>query len=50
MVGAAARDVDEADPRGWRLGGGVTYGALACARLGIRTAALVGVDPFAADA
>jgi len=44
VVGAAARDVDEADPRGWRMGGGVTYGALACARLGLRTAALVGLD------
>ena len=44
VVGAAARDIDESDPRGWRLGGGVTYGALACARLGIRTGALVGVD------
>jgi sugar/nucleoside kinase (ribokinase family) len=50
VVGAAARDIDESDPRGWRLGGGVTYGALACARLGIRTGALVGVDQLAADA
>ncbi len=50
VVGAAARDIDHTDPRGWRLGGGVTYGALACARLGIRTGALVGVDEAAADA
>jgi sugar/nucleoside kinase (ribokinase family) len=50
VVGSAARDIDDADPRGWRLGGGVTYGALACARLGLRTAALVGVDPLAAGA
>jgi sugar/nucleoside kinase (ribokinase family) len=50
VVGAAARDVDASDPRGWRLGGGVTYGALACARLGLRTGALVGLDPLAMDA
>jgi sugar/nucleoside kinase (ribokinase family) len=50
VVGSAARDVDETDPRGWRLGGGVTYGALACARLGLRTAALVGLDETAMGA
>jgi sugar/nucleoside kinase (ribokinase family) len=50
VVGAAARDIDESDPRGWRLGGGVTYGALACARLGIRTGVLLGVDALATDA
>ena len=50
VVGAACRDIDESDPRGWRLGGGVTYGALACARLGIRTGALVGVDSFVGEA
>lgn len=50
VVGSAARDIDETDPRGWRLGGGVTYGALACARMGIRTAALIGLDPEALDA
>jgi len=44
IVGAAARDVTADDPRGWRLGGGVSYGALTTARLGLRTAALVGVD------
>jgi len=50
VVGAAARDLTESDPRGWRLGGGVSYGALTTARLGLRTAALVGVDATAADA
>jgi sugar/nucleoside kinase (ribokinase family) len=49
-VGAACRDVSETDPRGWRLGGGVTYAALATARLGLRTAAVVGVDAAAASA
>lgn len=48
IVGAASRDVDERDPRGWRLGGSVTYGALLAARLGARVGALVGVDPAAA--
>ena len=47
-VGAASRDVTEDDPRGWRLGGGVTYGALTTAALGIRTAAIIGVDATAA--
>lgn len=50
VVGSAARDIDETDPRGWRLGGGVTYCALACARMGLRTGALVGLDPEARDA
>jgi sugar/nucleoside kinase (ribokinase family) len=44
VVGAACRDVASDDPRGWRIGGGVTYGALTVARLGLPTAALVGVD------
>ena len=43
-VGAASRDVAPDDPRGWRLGGGVTYAALATARLGLRTAAVLGHD------
>jgi len=47
VVGAASRDIVADDPRGWRLGGGVTYGALTIARLGVRTAALVGVDAAA---
>jgi sugar/nucleoside kinase (ribokinase family) len=42
--------VDEDDPRGWRLGGGVTYSALTSARLGLATAAIVGVDDEAHDA
>ena len=37
-------------PRGWRLGGGVTYAALTTARLGLRTAAVVGVDREASRA
>jgi sugar/nucleoside kinase (ribokinase family) len=49
-VGSACRDVDEDDPRGWRLGGGVTYAALTTARLGLRTAAVVGVDATARGA
>lgn len=48
--GAASRDVVDDDSRGWRLGGGVTYSALTTARLGLPTAALIGVDPEAADA
>jgi hypothetical protein len=50
VVGAAARDIAPADPRGWRLGGGVTYGALALARMGLRTGVLIGLDPEAMDA
>ena len=49
-VGAASRDLAEDDPRGWRLGGGVTYAALATARLGLRTAAVIGVDALAHEA
>lgn len=49
-VGSAARDIAPDDPRGWRLGGGVTYAALTTARLGLRTAAVVGVDAEASDA
>ncbi|MDQ3938107.1 MAG: hypothetical protein M3253_05440, partial [Chloroflexota bacterium] len=44
VIGAATRDVDADDPRGWRLGGGVTYGALTVARLGLAVRALIGVD------
>jgi sugar/nucleoside kinase (ribokinase family) len=44
VVGAAARDIDATDRRGWRLGGGVSYGALLAGRLGVRTAALIGLD------
>ncbi len=49
-VGSAARDVASDDPRGWRLGGGVMYASLATARLGLRTAAVVGVDEAASTA
>ncbi|HEY8198171.1 MAG TPA: PfkB family carbohydrate kinase [Candidatus Limnocylindrales bacterium] len=49
-VGSAARDVTSDDPRGWRLGGGVTYSALTTARLGIPTRAVIGVDAEAAGA
>jgi sugar/nucleoside kinase (ribokinase family) len=50
VVGAASRDVTADDPRGWRLGGAVTYGALALGRLGFRVKALIGVDADAASA
>jgi len=49
-VGSACRDVSADDPRGWRLGGGVAYAALTTARLGLRTAAVVGVDADARGA
>lgn len=49
-VGSASRDVAVDDPRGWRLGGGVVYAALTTARLGLRTAAVVGVDGPASTA
>jgi hypothetical protein len=50
VVGAAARDVTHDDPRGWRLGGGVTYCGMALARLGLRTGLVIGLDPLAVDA
>lgn len=50
VVGAASRDLAIDDRRGWRLGGGVSYSALTTARLGLRTAALVGADREAASA
>jgi sugar/nucleoside kinase (ribokinase family) len=50
VVGAASRDLADDDPRGWRLGGGVSYSALALARLGVSVRALIGVDGPAADA
>jgi sugar/nucleoside kinase (ribokinase family) len=49
-VGSASRDIAPDDPRGWRLGGGVTYAALTTARLGLRTAAVIGLDALGADA
>jgi sugar/nucleoside kinase (ribokinase family) len=50
VVGSASRDVHPSDPRGWRLGGGATYGALALARLGLRVGVVLGVDRPAAGA
>ena len=50
VAGAASRDLTNADPRGWRLGGAVTYGSLTLARLGLRVGAVVGVDAAAATA
>jgi sugar/nucleoside kinase (ribokinase family) len=49
-IGSASRDLTPDDPRGWRLGGGATYAALTTARLGLRTAALIGVDEAGARA
>jgi sugar/nucleoside kinase (ribokinase family) len=50
VVGSATRDLTEDDARGWRLGGGVTFGALAFARLGLRTGVVLGLDRQAATA
>lgn len=50
VAGAASRDITDADPRGWRLGGAVTYASLALARLGLRVGTIVGVDAEAATA
>jgi sugar/nucleoside kinase (ribokinase family) len=50
VVGSASRDLDPTDPRGWRLGGGATYGALVLARLGLRVGVVLGVDGPAAEA
>ena len=50
VVGSASRDLVDDDPRGWRLGGGASYSALALARLGVRVRALIGVDALAAEA
>src|SRR3954467_2921910 len=49
VVGSAARDLVGDDPRGWRLGGGVSYSALTTARLGPPTGPLVGGDEAAAS-
>jgi sugar/nucleoside kinase (ribokinase family) len=50
VVGAATRDVEPADPRGWRLGGTVSYASLAIARLGLPVRTLIGVDEEASSA
>lgn len=49
VVGAACRDLVDDDERGWRLGGGASYSALALARLGLRVGALVVADELAAS-
>jgi sugar/nucleoside kinase (ribokinase family) len=48
VVGAASRDLVDEDERGWRLGGGASYSALALARLGFRVGALIVADDLAA--
>jgi len=50
VIGSATRDLSDEDPRGWLLGGGVTFGALALARLGLRTGVVLGLDAEAATA
>jgi sugar/nucleoside kinase (ribokinase family) len=50
VAGAASRDLTADDPRGWRLGGAVTYASLSLARLGLRVGAVIGVDAEAAGA
>lgn len=50
VVGAASRDIHTPDPRGWRLGGTISYSSIAAARLGVRVRALIGVDEAAATA
>jgi sugar/nucleoside kinase (ribokinase family) len=50
VVGHAARDVVDDDPRGWRLGGSVAYVALTLTRLGIAARAVIGLDETSAEA
>ncbi len=50
VVGAASRDLDPTDPRGWRLGGGVTYSSRLLGQLGLSVGALIGLDAAAAGA
>jgi len=50
VVGSATRDTAADDPRGWRLGGGVIYSAIAAARTGVCVRALIGIDSEAATA
>ena len=49
VVGSASRDLTTDDPRGWRLGGAVSYGSLSLARTGMRVLALIGGDALVAD-
>jgi sugar/nucleoside kinase (ribokinase family) len=44
VAGSAARDLTDADPRGWRIGGAVAYCSLMLARLGLDVRAVVGAD------
>ncbi len=48
VVGSACRDLVDDDPRGWRLGGGASYSALALSRLGLRVGAVIVADELAA--
>jgi sugar/nucleoside kinase (ribokinase family) len=48
VVGSTCRDLVDDDPRGWRLGGGASYSALALARLGLKVGAIVVADELAA--
>jgi hypothetical protein len=50
VVGSASRDMAASDPRGWRLGGAVTYAGLALTRLGLRPRILIGADGPASTA
>jgi len=50
VVGHASRDLVADDPRGWRLGGSVTYASLSAVRLGLAVRAVIGLDATAADA
>ncbi|MBI2763092.1 MAG: hypothetical protein HYX54_04990 [Chloroflexi bacterium] len=50
VVGSASRDLTQADPRGWRLGGAAAYAGLTLARLGLRPRVLLGVDRAAETA
>ena len=50
VAGSASRDLAGGERRGWRLGGGVSYGALTAALLGLKTGAVVGVDEPASRA
>lgn len=50
VVGAATRDINVVDRRGWQLGGPVTYASLSLARLGLRVTTILGADPLAAEA
>jgi sugar/nucleoside kinase (ribokinase family) len=50
VVGHASRDLVDEDPRGWRLGGTVSFVSLAAARLGVSTRVVLGTDREGATA